>query len=129
MNRYKLTPLEELQLEKKRLNEQRMISSQRLSYQLQYLSDNWGTMLTKGVSSSIKTKFSETLDNLTADGPHIPPYMTRRSRSWLNNAAVNLIVSNLPLIGSIAWKITKPALFAYVTRQATARIFGKRGRK
>lgn len=68
MNRYKLTPLEELQLEKKRLNEQRMISSQRLSYQLQYLSDNWGTMLTKGVSSSIKTKFSETLDNLTADG-------------------------------------------------------------
>ncbi len=124
-----MTPLEELRLEKKRLNEQRKISSQRLSYQLQYLSDNWGTMLTKGVSSSIKTKFSETLDNLTGDVPHIPPYMTRRPRSWLNNAAVNLIVSNLPLIGSIAWKITKPALIAYVTRQATARLFGKRRKR
>ncbi|MGI6572761.1 MAG: hypothetical protein ACOX19_04945 [Fermentimonas sp.] len=129
MNRYKLTPLEELRLEKKRLNEQRKISSQRLSYQLQYLSDNWGTMLTKGVSSSIKTKFSETLDNLASGPAHVPPYMTRRSRSWLNNAAVNIIISNLPFLSSIAWKITKPALIAYVTRQATARIFGKRRKK
>lgn len=106
-----------------------MISSQRLSYQLQYLNDNWGTMLTRGVTSSIKTKFSETLDNLAGEPPPMPPLVTRRSRSWLNSAAVNIIVSNLPLIGSIAWKITKPALVAYVTRQVTARIFGKRRKK
>lgn len=125
-----MTPLEELRLEKTRLQEERLISSQRLSYQLQYLNDNWGTMLTKGVTSSVKIKFSETLDNLlTSEPTHLPPFVTRRSRSWLNSAAVNIIVSSLPLIGSIAWKITKPALIAYVTRQAAARIFKKRRRK
>ena len=65
MSTYKLSPLEELRLEKKRYNEQRTIVSQRLSYQLQYLNDNWGTMLTKGVTSSIRTKLSETVDSLS----------------------------------------------------------------
>ena len=64
MSTYKLTPLEELRLEKKRLREERGIASQRLSYQLQYLNDNWGTMLTKGISSSVKAKLAETIDNL-----------------------------------------------------------------
>ena len=59
MSTYKLTPLEELRLEKKRLREERAIASRRLAYQLQYLNDNWGSMLTKGVSSSVKTKIAE----------------------------------------------------------------------
>ena len=40
MSRYKLNPLEELQLEKKRQKEERAIASQRLSYELQYINDN-----------------------------------------------------------------------------------------
>ncbi len=66
MKTYKLTPLEELRLEKKKLREERAIASQRLAYQLQYLNDNWGTMLTKGVTSSVKSKLTETLENFRA---------------------------------------------------------------
>ena len=64
MSRYKLNPLEELQLEKKRQKEERAIASQRLSYELQYLNDNWGSLLTKGITSSIRSKLTETVDNL-----------------------------------------------------------------
>ena len=66
MKTYRLTPLDELHLEKKRLREERAISEQRLSYQFQYLQDNWGTMLTKGVLSSVKHKFAETVDTITS---------------------------------------------------------------
>ena len=64
MKSNKLTPLDELHLEKKRLREERAISGQRLSYQLQYLADNWGSMLTKGVTGSLKNKLAETMENL-----------------------------------------------------------------
>ena len=57
MSKYRLDPLEELRLEKRHFREERKIASQRLSYQLQYLNDNWGSMLTKGVASSIKSLF------------------------------------------------------------------------
>lgn len=129
MKTYKLTPLEELQLEKKRLNEQRSISSQRLSYQLQYFNDNWGTMLTKGVASSIKIKFSETLDTLSSGSTDVTPFVTKRSRPWLNNAVVNIALSNLPLIGSMAWRVAKPALLAFATKKATSLLFRKKRRK
>ncbi len=129
MKTYKLTPLEELRLEKKRLNEQRLISGQRLSYQLQYLNDNWEDMLAKGVTSSIKIKLSETLANLVGESANVTPFRHKRSRLRLNNAAANIIMSNLPLIGTIAWRIARPALMGYITRQVTARIFGKRRKK
>ncbi|MDI3505354.1 MAG: hypothetical protein PWQ81_576, partial [Bacteroidota bacterium] len=49
MKTYKLTPLEQLQMEQKRLREERAIAEQRMGFQFQYLADNWGTLLTKGV--------------------------------------------------------------------------------
>ena len=77
MSRYKLNPLEELQLEKKRQKEERAIASQRLSYELQYLNDNWGSLLTKGISSSIRSKLTETVDNLTtSSSSSITPFVT-----------------------------------------------------
>lgn len=125
MKTYKLTPLEELRLEKKRFNEQRSIASQRLAYQLQYLNDNWGTMLTKGVSSSIKTKLTETVDNLSGSNA-MSPFVTKRANPWLNNTAMNIIMSNLPLIGSLTWKVTKPALLAFAARKATSLLFRRK---
>lgn len=125
MRTYKLTPLEELRLEKKRYSEQRSISSQRLAYQLQYLNDNWGTMLTKGVSSSIRTKLSETVDNLSGSNA-MTPFVTKRVNPWLNNTAMNIIMSNLPLIGSLTWKITKPALLAFAAKKATSMFFRRK---
>jgi hypothetical protein len=125
MSTYKLTPLEELRLEKKRLREERTIASQRLVYQLQYLNDNWGSMLTKGMTSSIKSKFAETMNNLSPGSSHaITPFITRRANPW-----VNLALSNLPLIGSITWRIVKPTLIAFATKKVASSLFGRIGRK
>ncbi|MDR0422412.1 MAG: hypothetical protein LBH72_05305 [Proteiniphilum sp.] len=126
MSTYKLTPLEELRSEKKRLREERIIASQRLSYQLQYLSDNWGTLLTRGITSSVKAKLAETVDHLssgTSGTPH--PFAAKRSNPWLNLALSNL----LPLIGSLSWKIAKPALIACAIRKIPSMLFGSRKRK
>lgn len=123
MSTYKLTPLEELRLEKKRLREERGIASRRLSYQLQYLNDNWGTMLTKGLTSSVKLKFAETVDNLSS-GSSISPFATRRTNPW-----VNFIAANIPLIGSIAWNLAKPALMAYGAKKITSLLFSRKRKK
>jgi hypothetical protein len=126
MSTYKLTPIEELRLEKKRLREERVIASQRLSYQLQYLSDNWGTMLTKGITSSIRSKLAETVDNLSNGAScSVPPFVTKRSNPWLG-----FVLSNfLPLIGSLSWKVAKPALIAYAIRKIPSMLFGSKKRK
>jgi|SRR5690554_457349 hypothetical protein len=131
MSRYKLNPLEELRLEKKRHKEERAIASQRLSYELQYLNDNWGSMLTKGVTSSIRSKLTETVDSLsTSSSSSITPFVTKGHTSWLNNAALQIIMSNLPFIGSVTWKFAKPALFAFGAKKITSVLFGgKRKRR
>ncbi len=125
MSTYKLTPLEELRLEKKRQREERSIASQRLSYELQYLNDNWGSMLTKGLTSSMKTKFSETMDNISSGNSYsVTPFVTRKRNPW-----VNLMMSNLPLLGSVTWKLTKPAIIAFALKQGTSMLFGRKKNK
>ena len=126
MKSYKLTPLDELHLEKKKLREERAISGQRLGYQIQYLADNWGSMLTKGVTSSIKNKFSETMDNLSyGSSSSVVPFKTKRpGNPWLN-----LALSNLPLIGGFAWKVAKPTILAFAAKKITGRLFGGGKRK
>jgi hypothetical protein len=112
-------------LEKKRLSEERTIASQRLSYQLQYLNDNWGSMLTKGLASSVKSKFAETVDNISSGSSYsVTPFVTRRTNPW-----VNFAMSNLPLISSVTWKLTKPAILAFAVKKATSVIFGRKKRK
>ena len=125
MSTYKLTPLEELRLEKKRQREERSIASKRLSYQLQYLNDNWGSMLTKGLTSSVKTKFAETMDTFSSGSSSaVTPFVTRRRNPW-----VNLAISNLPLLGSVAWKMTKPAIITFALKKGTSLLFGRRKKK
>ncbi|SFK73104.1 hypothetical protein [Proteiniphilum acetatigenes] len=125
MSTYKLTPLEELRLEKKRLREERVIASQRLSYQLQYLNDNWGTMLTKGITSSVKSKLAETVDHLSSGSSYsVTPFVTKRTNPWLN-----LALSNLPLIGSLSWKVAKPALIAFAVRKIPSMLFGRKRKR
>ena len=128
MSRYKLNPLEELRLEKKRYKEERKIASQRLSYELQYLNDNWGSMLTKGVTSSIKSKLTETVDNLSApsSSSSITPFITKGHTSWLNNTAIQIVMSNLPFIGSVTWKFARPALVAFGVKKATSILFRRK---
>ncbi|MEA4997254.1 MAG: hypothetical protein VB079_12280 [Petrimonas sp.] len=126
MKSYKLTPLDELHLEKKKLREERAISGQRLSYQIQYLADNWGSMLTKGVTTSIKNKFSETVDNLSyGSSSSVVPFKTKKP----GNPWINLALSNLPLIGGIAWRVAKPAILAFAAKKITGKLFGGKKRK
>ncbi|MGI6074038.1 MAG: hypothetical protein ACOYEA_05300 [Fermentimonas sp.] len=130
MRTYKLSPIEELRMEKKRCQEERLISSQRLAYQIQYLNDNWGSMITRGLTSSVKTKLSETIDGLSSNSQtSVTPFVTKRNTTWFNNPIMNLVVNNLPLVGSIVWKIAKPALVAFGTKRITSSIFGGRRRK
>lgn len=125
MSTYKLSPLEELRLEKKRQKEERSIASRRLSYQLQYLNDNWGSMLTKGLTSSVKTKFAETMDTFSSGNSYsVTPFVTHK-----RNPFVQLAISNLPLLGSVAWKLTKPAIIAFALKQGTSFLFGRRKKK
>ncbi|MGI6516151.1 MAG: hypothetical protein ACOX14_05120 [Fermentimonas caenicola] len=130
MSKYRLDPLEELRLEKRHFREERKIASQRLSYQLQYLNDNWGSMLTKGVASSIKSKFSETMDNMSSvSSTSVTPFITKARNPWLHNTVTQIILSNLPLIGSAAWNLAKPALIAFGAKKMTSILFGRRGRR
>jgi hypothetical protein len=124
MKTYKLTPLEQLKMEQKRLREERAIAEQRMGFQFQYLADNWGTLLTKGVASSIKNKIAETVDGISSAGnASVAPFITKPSVfNWRG-----LIKSNLPfLVSSIAWKAAKPALIAFATQKVSSLIFGRR---
>ncbi len=126
----RLSPLNELHLAKKQAREVRAISEQRLSYQLQYLEDNWGTLLTKGLTSSVKTKFSETMDNIAHGSPSSLMNMavaTQRRRGapyWMS-----IVLSNLPTIGKVAWKVAKPTVYAFTAKKLTNKLFGFKKRK
>ncbi|MDD4158016.1 MAG: hypothetical protein PHH64_01195 [Proteiniphilum sp.] len=125
MSTYKLTPLEELRLEKKRQREERSIASQRLSYQLQYLNDNWGSMLTKGLTSSVKTKFAETVDTLSSGSSNtVTPFVTRKAHPW-----AGLAMASLPMFGSIVWKLSKPAIIAFMLKKGSSMLFSRKKKK
>jgi hypothetical protein len=124
MSTYKLSPLEKLRLEKKRLREERDIANRRLVYQLQYLNDNWGSMLTKGVSSSVRSRIAETIDNLSgrsSSSRSMTPFFTKRLNPWLN-----FTLNYLPVIGPLTWRVAKPALIAFVARKISSRIFRRK---
>ena len=125
MKTYRLTLLDELHLEKKRLREERAISEQRLSYQFQYLQDNWGTMLTKGVLSSVKHKFAETVDTITS-GSSSSSLPFRKNRT---NPLLGIALNNLPQIGGLVWKVAKPTLMTFALKRVSRMIFGRRRRK
>ncbi len=125
MTKYSITPLDELRLAKKQAREERLIAEQKLSYQLQYLQDNWGTLMGKGLSSSVKTKFVETIDNIShgSFSSNSPlPFMPKNSRQpqW-----VNLALNNIPLISKVVWRLAKPTLYAYTAKRVTGKLFGK----
>lgn len=125
MSTYKLSPIEELRLEKRRLREERTIAGQRLTYHLQYLNDNWGAMVTKGITSSVKSKLAETVDHLSSGSSYsVTPFMTKRINPW-----VNLALSNLPLIGSLSWKVARPALITFAVKKIPSLLFGKKKKR
>lgn len=120
MKTYKLTPLDQLRIEQRQLGEEIKVAEQKMVFQLQYLNDNWGTMLLRGVTSSVKNKLTETVG-------HISPVSTSSyvTRS-LGGGWGNLFFSNYKLIGSIGWKIIKPIALTFLSKKATSMLFRRR---
>ncbi|HTN67997.1 MAG TPA: hypothetical protein VLZ33_00880 [Dysgonamonadaceae bacterium] len=123
MRTYKLTPLDQLKLEKKQLREEINTAEQKMVFQLQYLNDNWGSMLLKGATSSIKNRLTDTVGQISPVSQS--SYVTRT----LGGGWGNLFLSNYKLVGSVGWKIIKPIALTFLTRRATSMLFHRKKRR
>ena len=123
MKTYKLTPLDQLILQQRQLSEEIKVSEQKMAFQMQYLSDNWGSMLVKGVTSSIKNKLTDTVGQISPVSTS--SYVTRS----LGGGWGNLFFSNYKLVGSTGWKIIKPIAMAFLTKKATSMLFSRKKKR
>jgi hypothetical protein len=65
------------------------------------------------------------MDNISSGNSYsVTPFVTRKRNPW-----VNLMMSNLPLLGSVTWKLTKPAIIAFALKQGTSMLFGRKKNK
>lgn len=122
MKTYKLTPLDQLKLEEKQLREEIKVSEQKMVFQLQYIHDNWGSMLLKSVSSSIMSKVT---DRVESSSPVSSNYLTRSTGGGWGN----FFLSNYRSVGSIGWRILKPIALTFLTKKVTSKLLPKRRRR
>ena len=120
MKTYKLTPLDQLLLEKKQLQEEIKVSEQKMVFQLQYFNDNWGSMLLKGVGSSVMGKVTNKVDHFSPLST--ASYVTR----GLGGGWGSLFLSNYKTFGSVGWKILKPLALTFLTKRATSMLFHRK---
>ena len=123
MKTYRLTPLDQLKLEERQLREEIKISEQKMVFQLQYINDNWGSMLLKGITSSVKNKVTNTFEHISPIATS--PYVTRA----IGGGWGGLLLSNYKLVGSMGWKILKPIALTILSRKAKSMIFPRRKRR
>ena len=123
MKTYKLTPLDQLLLEEKQLREEIKVSEQKMVFQLQYLNDNWGSMLLKGMTSSLKNKVTNTFEHISPIATS--PYVTRA----IGGGWGSLLLSNYKTVGSMGWKIIKPIALTLLTRKAKSMLFRTKKRR
>ena len=123
MKTYKLTPLDQLLLEEKQLREEIKVSEQKMVFQLQYLNDNWGSMLLKGMTSSLKNKVTNTFEHISPIATS--PYVTRA----IGGGWGSLLLSNYKTVGSMGWKIIKPIALTLLTRKAKSMLFRSKKRR
>ena len=123
MKTYKLTPLDQLKLEERQLREEIKISEQKMVFQMQYINDNWGSMLLKGITSTVKNRVTNTFEHIY----HIAnsPYVTRA----IGGGWGSLLLSNYKLIGSMGWKLLKPIALTLLSRKAKSMLFPKRKKR
>lgn len=123
MKTYRLTPLDQLKLEERQLREDIKISEQKMVFQLQYLNDNWGSMLLKGITSTVKNKVTDTFEHISPIATS--PYVTRA----IGGGWGSLILSNYKLVGSMGWRILKPIALTLLTRKAKSMLFPRKSRR
>ncbi len=123
MKTYRLTPLDQLKLEERQLREEIKISEQKMVYQLQYINDNWGSMLLKGITSSVKNRVTNTFEHISPIATS--PYVTRA----IGGGWGGLLLSNYKLVGSMGWKLLKPIALTLLSRKAKSMLFPKRKKR
>ncbi len=109
-------------LEERQLREEIKISEQKMAFQLQYINDNWGSMLLKGITSSIKNKVTNTFEHIAPIATS--PYVTRT----LGGGWGNLLLSNYKVVGSLGWRLIKPVVFTILTHKAKSLLSSKKKR-
>lgn len=123
MKTYKLTPLDQLKLEEKQLREEIKISEQKMAFQLQYVHDNWGSMLVKSITSSFMNKVT---DRVESSSPiSATSYLTRS----VGGGWGNFFLSNYKSVGSVGWKLLKPIALTFLTKKATSALFSKKKKR
>lgn len=124
MKTYRLTPYEQIKLEEKQLREEIKISEQKMAFQLQYIQDNWGSMLLRSTTSSIINRVA---DRTTSSSSPISrtPYLTRT----VGGGWGNFFLSNYKTVASIGWRFLKPIALGLVTKKATSMLFSKKKKK
>lgn len=125
MKTYKLTPLDQLKLEEKQLREEIKISEQKMVFQLQYINDNWGSMLLKSISSSIMNKVTDRVESSSPVSN--TSYLTRTSGG--GGGWGSFFLSNYKSVGSMGWRILKPIALTFITKKATSKLFPRRKRR
>ena len=123
MKTYKLTPLDQLRIEEKQLREEIKISEQKMAFRLQYINDNWGSMLLKSTTSSIMNKVT---DRAIGSSPvSSSSYLTRLpGGDW-----GNFFLSNYKTVGSVGWRLLKPLALTFLTRKATSILFSRKKKR
>ena len=122
MKTYKLTPYDQVKIEKKQLREEIKISEQKMAFQLEYIHDNWGSMLLKSTTSSIINKVT---DRASSSSPTSTSYLTRSPGGGWGN----YFLSNYKTVGSIGWRLIRPIALGFLTKKATSMLFSKKKRK
>lgn len=123
MRTYNLTPLDQLELEERRLREEINISEQKMAFQLKYISDNWGSMIVKSISSSIMNKVT---DRVESSSPISTTSLLTRS---IGGGLGSLLLSKYKSVGSLGWKLFKPMALAFITKKATTKLFSSKKKK
>ena len=120
MKTYKLTPLEQLKLEQKQLREEI-----KMAFQLQYISDNWGSMLLKSATSSVMNKVT---DRIESSSPVSKTSSLTRTLG-VGGGLGGLLLSNYKTVGSLGWRLLKPIALTFLTKKATSLLFPKKKRR
>lgn len=125
MKAYNLNPLEQLQLEKSQLQEECKIAEKRMAFQARYLSDNWGGMLKRSITSSIKSKLLGMVGKTPIESSHVTPYVSKPKAKGFSR----IFSSNYKSMAASTWGLAKPLLWSLLTKKATTMIFGKKKKK
>ncbi len=109
----KLSPLEELRVERAKLKEDIVLHENKIKEDFSYLKNNWGSMIiTSMFSSSTNSSKSESDSSFGKD--------------LFGSSKLTSIVDGIIAVAPGIWSIAQPLLLGMITKRITSFIFGKK---